>query len=357
MYAYNVGRILGDRDPNDFLMFALAEPDEAEKVIVKFILDHRDAIKGVTLKSYLAGLKGFLKVNRVVMGYDEWKSMLPQPRAIALDRSPTLEEVRTLMRFADQRLRLIVTSMSSGGFRVGAWTGLRLEHFGVRGSGVGILKVYAGEPEEYTAFVSPEAVAAINDYVATRKRAGEQLTPQSLLLRDKWNYDIEYTWKDRFTGELHRETGSFPTSHTSPMQPKPFGVHGIQLLLFKTWKRAGVRVAKGDRTFKLAHGFRKFFKTHASRFMSADDVEVLMGHYLSYYRPTLEHLEEAYMKAVPALTIGEEEARNTELKVQNESHQPEDTSAKARNFKLERKIEEIQKSQDRTGWRRTWPCL
>ena len=62
--------------------------------------------------------------------------------------------------------------------------------------------------------------------------------------------------------------------------------------------------------FKQVHGFRKYFKTSAERAIKTIDVEKLMGHAESYYKPSEEYLAEQYAKIVPNLTISE----TTELK-------------------------------------------
>jgi hypothetical protein len=59
--------------------------------------------------------------------------------------------------------------------------------------------------------------------------------------------------------------------------------------------------------WKGAHGYRKFYKSHAEQVMRPINVEITMGHDLgvseSYWRPTEREVLEDYLKAVTLLTI------------------------------------------------------
>lgn len=59
--------------------------------------------------------------------------------------------------------------------------------------------------------------------------------------------------------------------------------------------------------WKAAHGYRKFYKTHAEQVMKPINVEATMGHDLgisqSYWKPTEREVLEDYLKAVDLLTI------------------------------------------------------
>jgi hypothetical protein len=84
------------------------------------------------------------------------------------------------------------------------------------------------------------------------------------------------------------------------------------VIIIRALYEQGVREAlpEGQRRheFKGAHGFRKFFKTHAEQFMNHSNVELLLGHsadalQASYYKPTEKDVLSDYLKAVNVLTI------------------------------------------------------
>jgi hypothetical protein len=154
----------------------------------------------------------------------------------------------------------------------------------------GRLVVYRGEPEEYFTFVTPEAVQAIEDCLAVRRREGESLNDKSPLIKGEWK------WAKKKAG-------------------------GPQRLSTKTMSKAleGILARAGlkEREFKMAHGFRKFFKTRAEHGMKSAYVEILMGHSLgvsdSYLKPTEKELLQEYLKAVPSLTVAETDELRKEL--------------------------------------------
>jgi hypothetical protein len=96
----------------------------------------------------------------------------------------------------------------------------------------------------------------------------------------------------------------------------------VKASLADTWRKTGLRSpSQKHYEFKMAHGFCKFFKTQAQRgIATSEDVEVLMGHRMPYYKPTLEHLEKEYLKALPYLTISESMQLKHEIQEQEKQH-------------------------------------
>lgn len=289
-HAHKVG------DPNKFLELARENSAKAEKILLEFVIKERDRVSAVTVSLTIITLKQFLEFYDVGLNWKKIKAAIPIRRVVARDRAPTRNEIRKLLEHADLRLRSVILILVSSGVRRGSLTDLNYEDLKVVPSGVGVLTIYRGYAEEYDTFVSPECVRSLTEYIEMRRAAREVIGPKSPLIRDKWSWVKRANLKDAsFASRISSET--------------------LAGCLEKAWVQAGVRtrerIAEGGsrkrKEFKVAHGFRKFFRTQASQEIKGDDVEVLMGHILPYYKPSKEHLETEYLKAVTTLTISEVE--------------------------------------------------
>lgn len=145
-----------------------------------------------------------------------------------------------------------------------------------------MIKVYAGTRDSYYSFCSPEASAAIDEWLAYRAKHHEQLKDKSPLIRDKCRADSYFR------------------------APKFLSSRGIPLIFEGVLKKAKVD-SKGE--ISRTHGFRKWFITQCDRSgMSFSTREFLSGHRLpnqdpSYIRYAEEDRLAEYVKAIPLLTI------------------------------------------------------
>lgn len=291
-YSRNIVLLIGD--PDTFLQTAKTSRSEAEDLLIDAVIRSKGKHSPATVAVRLAMVKSFLDFYEVPLNWKRVKATAPRARMVSLDRGPLVEEIRKAFDFAMPRERTAILFMCSGGLRVGAFQYLRVEHVKRLASGIGSVRVYAGEPEEYSTFVSREAMDALDSYLQERERRGfEKVAPSAPLIRD-------------------REYQQSKLRHLS--------VHSIQSEVARLWMKAGVKTVGVKSEFKTVHGLRKFYRTQASRAMSREDVEVLMGHFLSYYKPSLEHLEEEYLKALPYLAIDEKFRLKVEIENKDKEH-------------------------------------
>jgi hypothetical protein len=133
-----------------------------------------------------------------------------------------------------------------------------------------------------------------------RASHGEQITGDSWVLRNAFR-----------TVDMKGNVGQ----QAKATEPKKLSQKGITRLLIRAWYEQGLWEELPEdvrrHPFKGAHGTRKFFKTRAEYAgTKRGSIELFMGHSLglsnSYMKPSEHELLEDYLKAVPALTIGED---------------------------------------------------
>ena len=87
---------------------------QCERVIRKEISD-------ATIPNYYKAVKLFCEMNDL-SSYVNWKKIscgLPKARRAANDRAPTTEELQKLVEFPDRRIKPIIYTVISCGFRIG----------------------------------------------------------------------------------------------------------------------------------------------------------------------------------------------------------------------------------------------
>lgn len=293
-YKWGISWVLGDLSPDRFLEICGKDRRRAENIVIDFIKRERDRIRSATLRGPIAALKSFLDYWEISLNWKRIKATLPISKRIANDRAPELEEIQKLLTVCDSRMKSVVLILASSGIRVGAFEGMKVKDLEFRESGLGLLWVYRNSPDEYFTFTTPEAYQTVKEYLKEREKIGEIITPDSPLMRDKW----DYTNRRR--------------SRPDPKVPGSVSPKSLANTLLLFWVKAGVREYTRNskyerREFQQVHGFRKFFKSQL-RVMRESDSERLMGHRTHYERQTLEDLEKEYIqKALPVLTISQAE--------------------------------------------------
>ena len=321
-------------DPNAFLELAKDDKHKAEECLINYVVEKRGKLAPTTVTVFMSALKGFLEFNEVSLNWRKVKGTMDRARFVANDRAPTKEEIRKLLDVCDLRTRACVLVLSSSGIRAGGLCGLKIDDFNFLDSGIARLRIYAGTIDEYLTFISAEATIAVRAYLDARIQAGEHVTPSSVFLRDKWTYS-----NDR--------------SKLDPDIVRPVNENVLHKIIAFLWGKAGVRDLKDKsprKEFKAIHGFRKYFKTAAARaFTNRDDVELLMGHALNYYKPEIEYLEEAYLKAQPALMISEVSEIKEKAEIKDKVHNEEIKDVRLLLFDKDQQLQRLQGIVEKIG--------
>ncbi|MGA7899170.1 MAG: site-specific integrase, partial [Nitrososphaeraceae archaeon] len=260
-------------------------------------LRHQRDLSPATVSSYLAPIAHFYEMNDTTIKWKKLKKFKAKHYNVIEDKPYSREQIKTLIDAAPLRDKCIILLMSSAGLRRGAIQYLRMRDL-TKISKYQLYKVnvYKKEQESYTTFSTPECARFIDQYLEWRQRLGEQLKPDSPLLRISFD------------------------SVTQINRPKTVSSTVVGTMIFSLLDTTGVRAPSetGKRTeLMLTHGFRKFFKTTCiNAGMNPLYSEYVMGHRSgltkSYFKPTdMELLEgndktQGYIAAINDLTINEE---------------------------------------------------
>ena len=176
-------------------------------------------------------------------------------------------------------------------------------------------------------FCTPECASLIDQYIDQRKKAGEQLTKDSYLLRNDFN----------------------PLILASATSPRPITHKALETILNYISVEVGLRETNTTTSYQrknvaLFHGFRKLFNTAlANCGVNPLVKELLMGHSIglddSYFRPNENQVLSEYKKAINGLTINEE--NRLQMKVNELSSKNQDS-----NHIIEGKLAEKDKQID-----------
>lgn len=236
-----------------------------QSYIIKFInfqnqrIENKEIAEG-TLHNYIKAIKLFLSMNDIIINWKRIGKGMPADKHSADVRIPTIAEVKKLLEHPDRRIKPIVLTMLSAGFRVGSWDYLKWKHVIpiFRNNTVVaaklILKNTKINNREYYSFMSPEAYHSLKAWMDFRELHGEEITNESWLMRDTWQ-------------KIDRQHG-----HRIGMAkyPRKLKAISIQNMIEQAWKIQGVRDKLLDpqtrrHEFKSSHGFRSFFETKCQK--------------------------------------------------------------------------------------------
>jgi integrase len=236
-----------------------------------------------TISNHVKSVKALFRANRlrVELPYSLSK------RVVYSDRSPTPEELQRLINIANLRLKVIVSTLALGGFRIGALVKLQYRHV-KRDLEKNITPVHVhveaeitkGKYHDYDTFLGREAAEYLRTYLEVRRRGTKKIPPEN----------------------IHEESPLLRNQQSK--RPIPLAPPAIYRLIHDLYVRAGLLPAKpyGGRYDLRAHSIRKFFRTEmASLGVDRDYIEYMMGHTINTYHDIkmkgIEFLRGVYMSS------------------------------------------------------------
>jgi integrase len=285
-------------DPDSLIQI---KPEQIKTMVLNYVIHlkkiakqsvgkaKRGEISVNSIKNYLVGIQSFLEFNEIMLNWKKIVKYCPEEVSNNL-RAYTRDEIAKLLSEADLRDRCLILLMSSTGIRVGAIKELKIKNLKkLQENNIGILSIYPqSKNSRYHALLTPECMAALEEYFEFRKRQLEKITQESYIIRDKF------------------AAFSKTTNRARPLS---------EATINKQMKFLLTKVGLPYEQLQPDHSLRKFFNT---ALMNSDVAlsfkELLMGHSVKlddvYYdkdnETSTRKLVVEYMKAVDALTINEE---------------------------------------------------
>jgi integrase len=190
-------------------------------------------------------------------------------RGIYKDRSPTPEELATLIDLADVRVIAIISMLALGGFRAGTLVKLQYRHVkhdlekGITPVHIHVeAEITKGKYHDYDTFLGQEAAEYLTLYLQARRQGTEKMPPEN----------------------IHDET---PLIRNMQLRrPVPITPTAVHQLIHELYQKAGLIPQKslGRRYDLRVHSFRKFFRTQLAALGTPTDyIEYMMGHTISTY--------------------------------------------------------------------------
>lgn len=305
----------------------------------------RGEISTETIKNYLKPIKRFCEMNRVNVNWKIISKGIRKGIRYSNDRPPSIEEIRKLIQYPDRRVKPIVLVMISSGIRVSSWTSLTWGDFSPIFKDETLiatkLKVFNTKTKRYYyTYVTPEAYQSVKEWMDFRASFGEKIGPDSCIIRNLWQIKSQ-----RYTNYLGLAK-----------HPKKMSSTGIRVLINDAWKIQGLREKRvpkdGEFNFrkydvKSVHGFRKFFETECQKVMRELIVSMLMSHDTGivqhYLRPKEDDILAEYQKAIPLLTINQDEySLNEKVKELEEQNKTSIYIIKGKMEEKDEKVKELE---------------
>lgn len=292
----------------------VATPEELltmpQELIINYLLKMEEAGKSYgTRQTALSAIKHFYSINDVTFNWKKISKFMGEAKKTVEDRGYTIPEIKRILDKCDERKRVIVLTFASSGMRLGGLTGLKIKDLTKTTNGIYRIMVYAGTKAKYTAFCSMECTQAIDAYLEYRQRYGERITPESPLIRNQFDKNVE----------------------ADAQNPKKIKEHTIRYIILELLKDSGLReraletTAYKRKEIMMVHGFRKFFATALNGAYQNKNplmVELLLGHDTGlvevYNKPSDEVKEDFYIDGMDALTINEENRLKQKVQARDE---------------------------------------
>lgn len=303
---------------------------EFTKIVMSYIISLKSQVSPNSIPTMLAPVKRFCVMNDVLLNWKKIEYLFPDQVKVTGQSAWQTSDVQKMLNVTTKLSSIaMIHLLASSGCRVGGLVGLRIKDITNVKHGFKMVKVYAGEMEEYTTFLTPEASYAYDEYIKHRMDSGEEITPTCYVFRHRTS---EYKQVDR-TAVNMRLKRIIGKANLRGQKVKGSSDH------------RGIRY-----TTQLLHGFRKRFNTILKENNDVNDnaIEKMMGHKNgldgTYLQITDEKLLEHFMKGVVDLTVSNEHRLKLETIELQKAKDELSIEHEQRFDKIEKMMEDMMKS-------------
>ena len=298
-----------------------------EKSIQRNLEDYLIYLKGIKSPNYIPSMVSpielFYVMNDVNLNSKRLHKMFPRRIKKGGYGSYTREMIAQMIEATNKkRTKAILLFYSSTGARVGVAPELQLQHI-TNIEDCKQVVCYSGDKEEYVTFMTPEAAKAFDDYLEERQQDGEKLKPESPAFR-----------KDYLIASAPAESMQTGT---------------IRNAVNVTLKNITKSKTGHNYNIPMVHGLRKYFNVimKSRHDCNLSLCEKLMGHSVTipmdnhYGTFSNEQIFGEYKKAIPELTISDEERQKIQLENKNKKLEELD-KVKQEKQQQQKQIDELQ---------------
>lgn len=297
-YRYCWNRFLKYLNISEEELFSLNGKQQEEKII-----PYTNYLKGLKrsptiIKVRLDVIKFAFSMNDIVLNWVRLKKLVPEKVKPTGVDTWNDSEIREMIKCAGSvRNRALIYFFCSIGCRVSAMTEIKLKDIEYFEDCMCIM-IYAGYPEEYPSFLTPEATRMVKHYLKTREERGEILTPKTPLLaseavihkREYGDGIAKLMTKQSTTSMFENIFSKFPNSRT-----KQGFRYNIQVTYgFRKWQATKLKLK-----IDVKHSISERLVGHKAGLDS--------NYFVTNSRESKMQLFEALKKCIPDLTLDESE--------------------------------------------------
>lgn len=302
-YTDHIQRFLEFTKLKDYDSILKIDPEQLQTIIEDYVMHLKKTINPNSVGTYMTGVKHFCVMNRIKIFWEIIQKMYPQKVKRSGQKAWQTEQIREMLDFSNsKRNKAIIHFLASTGGRIGIFGyPLQMRHLKNMDDNCLSVLLYAGEPDEYWSFLTPEATEALNRSFDERQNDGERFYPESPIFRTEYRLGIE--------------------------KAVQLGRGGTFSMIYRLIKRAKIKRVRVNKDFdiQMDHGFRKRFNIilKLDNEINSNIAEKIMGHSVTIpldgvYLPAedpkvIEKCFSEFKKAVPELTIDPAERQRIDL--------------------------------------------